>query len=170
MFFPTSYFILHTSSRKGFTILFAVLIGSLLFSLGIAIAHLSIREVSISIAGRESSYAFFYADTGIECALYWDFNIGRKELVFPSSFDEFDESGRAAIACGGNQNVPVSLVSGNSAAATSTFTLNFAPRGCAIVTVGKTTSGYTMLESRGRNDCGSAPNPGRVERALRVRY
>src|SRR3990167_11151100 len=64
--------ILHTSSQRGFTLLFAVLIGSLLFSVGIAIAHLSLKEIVLSSAGKESEKAFFAADTGTECALYWD--------------------------------------------------------------------------------------------------
>ncbi|HBV01419.1 MAG TPA: hypothetical protein DEF00_03450 [Candidatus Taylorbacteria bacterium] len=155
------------NASSGFTILFAVLVASLLFSLGLAIAHMSIREILLSVAGKESEYAFFSADTGIECALYWDINAGKTELVFPSAYDDI---GRAFIGCNGAPNVSVSFVSGNTAAATSTFTLDFTPKGCAIVTVGKTVSGFTVIESRGRNDCGVGPNPARVERALRVRY
>lgn len=154
-------------SHAGFTILFAVLVGGLLFSIGLAVAHLAIREVVLGAAGKDSNFAFFAADTGIECALYWDINIGRDEVVFPSSEDE---TGRGAISCNGPQSIPVSIAREESAAATSTFMLAFVPKGCAIVAVGKTVFGSTVIESRGRNDCGAGANPGRVERALRVRY
>ncbi len=158
---------LHVSSRRGFILLFAVLVGSLLFSLGLAIAHISIKEVVISTAGKESEYAFFAADTGIECALYWDINVGSSAVVFPSSSNDV---GRSTLTCNGTAAVPVLLLAESSTAATSTFTLNFTPSGCVKVVVGKTVSGSTVLESRGRNDCGTAVNPARVERALRVKY
>lgn len=157
----------HVPSR-GFTILFAVLIGGLLFSLGIAIAHLSLKEIVLSNAGKESEHTFFAADTGIECALYWDIKMGKQERVFPSSRDD---TPRTSIDCNGVTGVPVGVdVALDNKAATSTFTLSFAPRGCALVTVGKTVSGSTVIESRGRNECGRGVNPARVERAIRVRY
>jgi|GEM_PF-356373 len=169
---PTSSFkrafsragILHTSPRRGFTILFAVLIGSLLLSIGLFIAHLSLKEIVLSTAGRNSEIAFFAADTGIECALYWDFRV---RGLFPSS-----DKGTAPtpINCNGNANTLVSVSAQSSTAATSTFTLTLLPTGCAIVLVGKTLSGLTIIESRGRNECGLAQNPARVERALRARY
>lgn len=161
------YSMVHGSSPRGFTVLFAVLVGGLLFSIGLSVAHLAIREVVLSTAGRESNFAFFAADTGVECALYWDVNVGRDEVVFPSSENE---TGRGLISCNGSTSIPVSVMREESTAATSTFMLAFVPKGCAIVAVGKTVSGSTVIESRGRNDCGAGVNPGRVERALRVRY
>ncbi len=159
--------IFHIPSRRGFTILFAVLIGSLLFSLGLFIARVSLKEITLATAGKNSEVAFFAADTGIECALYYDFRVSG---TFPNS------SGKSmppSINCNGAPN-PLLPESANSTSATSTFTLNFTvgakPAGCAIVLIGKTTSGSTIIESRGRNECGPQENPARVERALRVRY
>jgi len=164
---------------RGFTVLFAVLIGSLLFSIGLAIAHLSLKEIVLSAAGKQSETAFFAADTGIECALYWDIKVGfgDGETVFPASAAQ---TGYDSIECNGDSNIPVSLVTESATAATSTFTVNFfsvgaAPTSCAQVLVGKTLSGSTIIESRGRNDpdaeCdNSIRNPATVERALRVRY
>ncbi|KKW10786.1 MAG: hypothetical protein UY50_C0026G0013 [Parcubacteria group bacterium GW2011_GWA2_49_9] len=159
-------------SARGFTVLFAVLIGSLLFSLGIAISQLSIKEIVLSSTGKQSETAFFAADTGIECALYWDFRIGREEedeFVFPSYNDEVGD-GYESIECNGDSEVEIFPVIADSTSATSTFTLTFVPSGCAEVIVGKTSAGSTVIESRGRNECGLGANPGRVERALRVRY
>ncbi|MDO8619986.1 MAG: hypothetical protein Q7R64_01395 [bacterium] len=159
------YFMLHATFSRGFTILFAVLIGSLLLSLGLFISQLSRKEITLSIAGKNSEMAFFAADTGIECALYWDIRIGD---VFPIAY--IDDDPPPPISCNGDPNIQVSVLDITSVAATSTFTLNLTPSGCAIVVVGKTLAGSAIIESRGRNDCGSGPNPARVERALRVRY
>ncbi len=155
-------------ASSGFTILFAVLIGSLLLSIGLFISRLSVKEITLATAGRNSETAFFAADTGIECALYWDFRV---RGLFPSSNKG---SAPTPIDCNGNANTVVSVSAQSSTAATSTFTLNFTqgsdPAGCALVSVGKTVFGSTIIESRGRNECGLTQNPARVERALRARY
>ncbi len=60
------------SKKKGVTLLLAVLVSSLLLSIGLAIFNITIKELLISGSGRESQFAFYAADTGAECALYWD--------------------------------------------------------------------------------------------------
>ena len=155
------------NSRKGFTVLFAVLIGSLLFSLGIAISQLSIKEITLSSTGKQSETAFYAADTGIECALYWDLRPGGS--VFPKS-NEVGEPNPNTVSCNGQSNQVSFWVEPTILAATTTFLLTFVPTGCANVIVGKTAAGSTVIESRRQNECGAGVNPGRVERALRVRY
>lgn len=154
------------SCARGFTLLFSVLIGSLLFSVGMAIAHLAAKEVVLSAAGKESEAAFFAADTGVECALYWDLRVG---YTFPTSTAaRRDPDGR--IKCNNNDNVTLTFSPVTASAATTTFQLPLS-YGCAYVTVGKTASPErVVIESRGRNECGGGVNPARVERALRVRY
>jgi len=152
---------------RGFTVLFAALIGSLLFSLGIAISQLSIKEVVLSVAGKQSEAAFFAADTGIECALYWDLHPSGS--VFPKS-NGVGEPTPTTVTCTGVANEVSFPSTPTSAAATTTFSLAFTPKGCATVIVGKTAVGSTVIESRGQNECGEGIHPGRVERALRVRY
>jgi Tfp pilus assembly protein PilX len=61
----------HTHDR-GFTLLLAALVSSIVLSLGAAIYSLAVKELQLSSLGRDSQYAFFAADTGAECALYWD--------------------------------------------------------------------------------------------------
>lgn len=165
--FRYSSFDIRASSTAGFTLLFAVLVGGLLFSIGIAIANIALKEIVLASAGKESETAFYAADTGTECALYWDLRVG---ATFPNSETA---SRRSSITC---NRSPISLtVTGQtSSAATTVFRINFSPS-CADVVVGKTkpqggAPGSTVIESRGRNDCGAGDNPARVERALRVRY
>lgn len=142
----------------GFTLLFAALAGSLLFSVGIAIANLAIRELALSSAGRESQFAFYAADSGAECALYWDIQ-GKRFPSVPGSSPAPINCNAASVA------LSVTAISGGARTA---FTLPLRDTACAEVLVSKTTA--TLIESRGRNDCGTGDNPARVERAIRVRY
>lgn len=60
----------HTS--RGFTLLLAALVSSVVLALGAAIYGLVVKELELSGLGRDSQFAFFAADTAAECALYWD--------------------------------------------------------------------------------------------------
>ncbi len=57
---------------RGFTLLLAALVASVVLALGAAIYGLVVKELELSGLGRDSQFAFFAADTAAECALYWD--------------------------------------------------------------------------------------------------
>ncbi len=61
------------NSQKGFTLLLAALISSIVLALGTAIFQIAQKEIQLSSIGRDSQFAFYAADTAAECALYWDF-------------------------------------------------------------------------------------------------
>ena len=58
--------------QKGFTVLLAALVASLVLTLGISIFSIAKKQVILSSLGRSSQFAFYAADTAAECALYWD--------------------------------------------------------------------------------------------------
>ncbi len=58
--------------EAGFTLLLAALIASIVLSLGTSIYTIAVKQVQLSTLGRDSQFAFYTADTGAECALYWD--------------------------------------------------------------------------------------------------
>ncbi len=167
--------------EAGFTLLFAVLVGSLLFTIGVSIANLAVKELVLSSAGKESEKAFYAADMGTECALYFDVQVPG---TFPSSVgviptdlspgDILSEN----IKCNGINKIDLTYISSTLNSATTSFQIMFPDlASCAYVTVGKTKPdakkkypGSTLIESRGQNDCGNRDNSRRVERALRVRY
>ena len=62
-----------TIQPRGFTIFFAMLVGGLALAVGMAIYDLAVREIDLSATATQSQYAIYAADTGAECALYWDF-------------------------------------------------------------------------------------------------
>lgn len=143
--------------NRGFTILFAVLVSSLVLALGIGIANITLKEIILSGTGRDSQFAFYAADTGTECALYWDFKGTDVFATSSGSVDGYSATGQPALNCVGNDIAKTSITgiggSGNSTNAwkfmdssvaapgstyaTTTFQINFAEGTCAIVQVGK---------------------------------
>lgn len=156
---------LKTNDSAGFTLLLAVLVAGLLLSIGLAIFNITIKELLLASIGRESQFAFYAADTGTECALYWDLQE-----------DAFATSTGSQISCGGQIAVvpgtdDPATVGGNGFGVASVFQIDFAPEPyCATVAVTKFEDpSRTTVESRGFNSCDTG-NPRRVERAIRVQY
>src|SRR3954470_22795797 len=60
------------NNQRGFTLLLAALVASIVLSLGASIFGIAKKQVTLSSLGRDSQYAFYSADQAAECALYWD--------------------------------------------------------------------------------------------------
>ncbi len=63
-------------NNKGYTLLFAVLVSSIVLSIGISILTISKKEFLLSASARDSTSAFYAADSGLECAAYHDGAVG----------------------------------------------------------------------------------------------
>ncbi len=163
--------------NRGYTLLFAVLVSSLVLAVGISILTISKKEFLLSSAARESVYAFYAADTGLECAVYWD------------SKGKFATSTLATlVSCGDASGQPIVLNSDIYGPYTTIFHVkNSDNRSCAIVSIRQEYKSdasnnlvpVTTIESRGYNTgwdnasnvCNESPiNPKRVERAIRYSY
>jgi len=161
------------NSLTGFTLLISSLIASLMLVVGLAVFNITFKELRLSSTSRDSQVAFYAADTGMECALFWDFkHIGYPYTVFATSTN-YEGTINPGITCAGIDitadwllvDPPVTTVD----AATSTFNIDIGDS-CAIVTVAKFGSPIkTKVESRGQTLCGTN-SPRRVERAIRVKY
>jgi len=142
--------------RQGFTLLFSLLILTIVLSASLGIHGIVIRQIKISQVSRESSVAFFTANAGIECALYWD--------IVEKKFD----SPNYTIDCMG------APINGLFVASTTSFYLGLGNDACAKVEVNK--NGGTVLTSSGYNigdpDLTCASDSGRlqVERVLEASY
>jgi len=177
--------ILSIKEKKGFTLLFAVIVSTLVLAVGGSIINIALKQVILSGVGRESQYAFYAANTGIECALYWDIaGVGSGNAPAFATSTGFSPAGNAA--CAGTTNIydeddaKWDVTAGSNANVTeSYFRLdNFSdvtgPVGyCADVRVFKEMIGNqvasTTIESRGYNTCDST-NPRRIERGLEMNY
>lgn len=152
--------------NKGYTLLFAVLVSSLVLAIGISILNINKKEFLLASSARESTTAFYAADGGMECAIYFD-NRSR----FTSG-----EYGNG-ITCGLYDSArSVTHDTSNPSAPYYTFDVNLNGQSCAKVKVTKAGK-LTTIESRGYNigwdtsgnGC-SVASPRRVERALRYTY
>jgi len=162
---------IHTNSlKKGYTLLFAMLLSTVVLSVGISILTIARKEVILTGNSRESHRAILAADSGIQCAAFWNFDLSK--FPEPQQTGTFDP----AINC---QNSQITVSRDNEIGNEVTYSWNIndpAAKLCAKVIinkkqiqVGTETTVQTTFESRGYNvECsrvGSSPNV--VERALR---
>lgn len=87
----------------------AVVIMTVLLLVSFAVVNIAIKGTIFASSGRDSQLAFYAADAGLECALYWD------NVPGTSKFDPVIPGG--AIVCGG-----VWMTDGGAIAGTSTVT------------------------------------------------
>jgi hypothetical protein len=152
--------------RSGFVVLFAVTLSAIFLSIALGVANTSFKEVSFSISSKDSNDAFLAADTGSECALFYDRSDGTN---FP-----IGGPGISSVSCAGSATIPVSFsLNGTISLYQFTITgLGSSSNGCAKISISKdtsadpalvsvTSSGYNM----GDATCSSS-NVHRVEREL----
>ncbi len=175
-------FSIHTGSlqkanrplQKGIALYVAIAVTGALLLVSYAIIEFALKEVAISSAGRDSQEAFYAADSGDECAVYWDI----KNPTNPGT-SAFATSTVQSITCNADAAnvanivvIPFHVNNAEGTIGTSTFKLLFLPNTyCAFVSVVKDNRGASMktiIESKGYNTCASSPN--RIERAIRIKY
>jgi len=177
---------------QGFTLLFASLIGSLVFTIGIAILNISLKQLSLTTAGRESQQAFYSADAGVECALFLDRGAGDPDcqtgffgVASSTSSSQFGieicgkdsqdylQNVSTSQKCFG-QTVSIAPVYDTTGSVVSTFEVRDNPdtNVCFSVRVTKTpnktdpTDIQSIIESRGYSTCSRTGNV--YERAMKA--
>ncbi len=160
-------------NNSGFTLFIALIVSSLLLAIGFSLSTIILKQLVFANSGKESQLAFYAADSGAECALYWD----RKDINGLTDFNgaftassTFDD-----IFCGtGGPTTPQTARVGSfvrfldipNQQATTTFYVDYSDsdpsnpnhKACAKVSVFKwvdNSSGTpvekTQIESRGYN-------------------
>ncbi len=149
--------------NQGFTLFVAIVVMGTLLLISTGVINLAVKQALISSSGKESQLAFYAADTGMECALYWD-------VKNSSGHSAFATSTSATINCNKDSSNSSNqwVVGGSSVSTINRITFLPSPA-CAIVTVTKNADNTTKIESFGYNTCDST-NPRRVERAVRATY
>ena len=184
--------------NRGFTIFFAVLVATLALSVGLVIYDLLLRSLSLSQIATQSQYAIYAADTGAECALYWDLkytdlvpgDADGSAFATSSDYTTGGTGAGQAIVCNSqnidaasaisgfqntisNANIGWDIAAPSATLATTTFWISLgttAAAPCAKVEVGKAgVVSQTTIVSHGYNTC-SAANTLRLERTLQVNY
>jgi len=178
------------TNKKGFTIFFATLVASLALAIGLAIYDITVRQLELSTTVSQSQYAIYAADTGAECALYWDSKYPNGGSAFATSSASVPPM--SGIVCGSfdvaaQGTPPTPFVSEGSSwsawnivstasSATTTFSITFpgsAYTSCATVQVSKVATApgvvSTTIFSQGYNTCVTGAS-GQLERELKVSY
>ena len=107
---------LHRSNR-GFTLLLSVLIASIVLALATSIFQIARKEITLSSLGRDSQFAFYAADTGAECALYYDVRLH----AFGTATDPEIASVECDKNASGGDTTALTTISGS---ATSKFSMD----------------------------------------------
>lgn len=159
------------SGEKGFAMLFSVLVSSLLVAIGLSIFNITLKELTISTAGRESQIAFYAANSGMECALYWQF----KQDAFATSTSDISRATDIDAKCNDSRvNGNAEIIFDNSNSATTekkdVYVDTADTNGpCFDIRVERSASGgklTTIIKSQGRNICATSGR--RVERGLQA--
>lgn len=169
---PGSNLSVPRAAQRGFTLLIAVILASVSAAIGVALASIAYKSVRLSATAQASQYAFYTADTGLECALYAD-----------QQSDVFDYTSHAAtptMQCvNGSTGTSVSFAVSQWSATTLQFSSQ-SPGGysggwfpidgyCARVTIYKTSDAHAYLYSEGISNCDTT-NPRTLERGLNSFY
>ncbi|MCR4280788.1 MAG: hypothetical protein NUV88_00425 [Candidatus Kaiserbacteria bacterium] len=168
-FFSNAYFLVPNACRsnRGFTLLLAALVSSITLAIGVSIFEITQKQVILSSLGRDSQFAFYAADTGAECALYWDV----KHAAFSTTTPITPIT--CASTVNGEPNIAVTHGSLNSYPITFTLADFTIGTYCARVKVTKNEANpKTVIHSDGYStDCESiATNPRALQRSVEIKY
>lgn len=153
---------MHSTSQRGFTLLVAVIFTSVVLSVALALSDIAYRQILLASTARQSQYAFYSADSALECVLYWD-----------QKMDEFDYNtepvGSGTFSCQG-RSVSFSAAAPFGVSRTTTISIPCATTGSqSSVIVYKQLSGTTVIDASGYNTC-IAGDQNRVERGVKASY
>lgn len=159
--------------NRGFTLLLAALISSIVLALGASIFALAQKEVTLSSIGRDSQFAFYTADAIAECALYWDFRFNYFATATPAGVPEPTCDGALLNATGRSETYPYTMAS-----ARVDLFQDATPIGdfCAQVSVTKSVDAggalRTLIHADGYSvNCASVDtSPRALQRSVELRY
>lgn len=162
----------HTKhTEKGFTLFIALIVSSLLLAIGFSLSTIILKQLVFANSGKESQLAFYAADSGSECALYWDRKGVDGLTVFDGAFatsttdrDIFCGTGGPTTPKTGQVGSFSKEIASNETQATTTFYIDYSDpsnlnhKACAKVVVykwvddsGPIPLDKTEIDSRGYN-------------------
>jgi hypothetical protein len=156
-----------TQSKAGFSMLFTVLVISIILTIGLGIADTTFRETILSSTASDSQLAFYQADSGVECGLYWD---GKGQFMNSTTINTPDDPNGTApsqLTCGDNT---VALDIPDSRTGYLIYKENVSDNTpCYAITFDDDTDPtVNTVSSRGYSTCSTTPR--QVERGLSVSF
>lgn len=152
---------MHAMPQRGFTLLVAIILASVALALALALLDISYKQVTLALTAKQSQYAFANADSGLECALYWDLKQDAFNYTTPLAAGSITCSGLAITGYSTSQAGGIR---------TTSFTVPCAVSGVsASVTVRKQSDATTAIYSNGYNAC-DVNDARRIERGLKATF
>jgi hypothetical protein len=156
--------------NKGVTLLFAIILVTVFLIIGTGIINLVIKQLGLSSTGKESSRAYYAAETAAECARYWD--------LFGAAFGKSDGTSGADtvwitdhVKC--NSDRVTNVVTSGTTIAVTEFDIQItslpSPLQAHVKITRDSIQGIATVETLGRN----TPNindPRRVQREYTLTY
>lgn len=168
---------IHTN--RGISLVISLIMMTLLLSLSLSVSNIILRQIRLTNASTNSQTSFYAADSGLECALYWDTHTdGTVTSGFDGVYTDpyFGTSTAYSVSnnpvkCGIGTGAPMGWakqVSSDNTIATTTFAINFG-KSCAQVEVVKTPF-RTKISSNGYNAGANSAQTGcDIDNALATR-
>ncbi|MDR3519620.1 MAG: hypothetical protein P4L63_01900 [Candidatus Pacebacteria bacterium] len=156
--------------NRGFVLLFAVTLAAIFLSIALGVGQIALKENNFSTSAIDTNDAFFAADTGVECALFYDNPNGDNPY---GSVVAFVDGNNPQITC---NNSTVTANEAGSGSLVWNFIisgLGSTGNGCVAVKVDKkTNSPHTTVSASGYNIGGSSclGPAGSVARELTTTY
>lgn len=176
-----------TKTPRGFTLFIALILTSVILSVGLALLDVAYKQVTLAATSKNSVLAFYNADAGLECALYWD-SLGAFDYYNPLSPHQItcdsslDGSGHPVANTFNFNPDDTGTMVGTDSYRVRTFMVpcpgdptpgnptNPSNReGSAYVQIFKRADGATLIYSNGYDMCSQADKR-RVERGLKASY
>ena len=165
-------------SKRGFVMLFAVVLSAIIFAISLGMINISLKEINFGTSAKATNEAFFAADTGAECALFYDLVPTQS---FFGSVDALTTLNGINAMCGGSSInivgetqlfgpwnfVVLGLGENQKSCAKVKVTRNLDPVTGALLSTQIISKGYNM--GGDSTDC-SSTNNNRVERVLELTY
>jgi len=150
---------------RGFALLYSVIVISLILTIAINISNTTFKQGILSGLAKDSQIAFYQADAGAECALYYDVAL----LAFPfGSTEQAIVGSYPTITCGAKTLTLDTIESRNDYFFYSDEQTPAGSPCFSIIFDKETDPAQNNVESRGHNMCGASIR--RVERAVQVTY
>jgi hypothetical protein len=158
-------------NNKAFVLLFAVVISSIILAVTLGVLNIALKEINFSTSSKDTDDAFYAADTGVECALYYDKDISVLQ-PFPS------RTVQPSMMCAGfvvDENLQnpddnfwtFSVLGLGSSGKSCAFVSILKDSGATPAATSIISKGYNVADTTGDN---CVPNSKSVERQLEVNY
>jgi Tfp pilus assembly protein PilE len=156
---------------RGFTLIIALIFTAVILSVSLSLASVAYNQVILASTAQQSEYAFYNADSALECALYQDQKL--------DTFDYSNTTTSGTFSCEGQTiswNLPTASGGSRTSGSSPTFSV-LCSNGTTEATVSilkqitqpANAPYHTIIYANGFSGCNTS-DPQRVERGIESHY